>query len=251
MRAMRICRPGRSTQTQSLDVARPCRGLRRRRPDRRGATGGPPAYEVAVVTPGRRRRRAQQRPAAERRAAARAARRDRHAPRRRRRGRARGSAPTTGDRAGCAARRRAPGAWLGVHRRVRCSRDAGLLDGRRATTHWAWCDALARALPAASTVDPDPIFVRDGDVWTSAGVDRGHGPRARARRGGPRPRRRARGRALARALPQAARRPVAVQRRPRRAGAPTREPLRELQAWIADHLDADLAVAALAARART
>ncbi|MBV9041501.1 MAG: AraC family transcriptional regulator, partial [Acidimicrobiia bacterium] len=46
---------------------------------------------------------------------------------------------------------------------------AGLLDGRRATTHWGWCDLLAESFPTV-TVEPDRIFVRDGDVWTSAGV---------------------------------------------------------------------------------
>ena len=46
---------------------------------------------------------------------------------------------------------------------------AGLLDGRRAVTHWAHCDLLARQYPKV-TVDPDAIFVRDGDVYTSAGV---------------------------------------------------------------------------------
>ncbi len=49
---------------------------------------------------------------------------------------------------------------------------AGLLDGRRATTHWAFAAALARLRPAVR-VDADPIFVRDGDVWTSAGVTAG------------------------------------------------------------------------------
>ncbi len=49
---------------------------------------------------------------------------------------------------------------------------AGLLDGRRATTHWSFCDDLARRYPAVR-VEPDPIFVRDGDVWTSAGVTSG------------------------------------------------------------------------------
>lgn len=49
---------------------------------------------------------------------------------------------------------------------------AGLLDGRRATTHWAACDRLARAYPLV-TVEPDPIFVEDGNVWTSAGVTAG------------------------------------------------------------------------------
>ncbi len=49
---------------------------------------------------------------------------------------------------------------------------AGLLDGRRAATHWEYCDLLARRHPRVS-VDPDPIFVRDGDVWSSAGVTAG------------------------------------------------------------------------------
>ncbi|MFD4257871.1 GlxA family transcriptional regulator [Streptomyces sp. NPDC058534] len=49
---------------------------------------------------------------------------------------------------------------------------AGLLDGRRATTHWAYCDRLAREHPAVD-VDPDPIYVRDGHVATSAGVTSG------------------------------------------------------------------------------
>src|SRR3954452_5030910 len=49
---------------------------------------------------------------------------------------------------------------------------AGLLDGRRATTHWASCRALAERHPRIE-VEPDPIFVRDGDVWTSAGVTAG------------------------------------------------------------------------------
>ena len=49
---------------------------------------------------------------------------------------------------------------------------AGLLDGRRATTHWASCDRLARAHPFVA-VEPDPIFVEDGNVFTSAGVTAG------------------------------------------------------------------------------
>lgn len=49
---------------------------------------------------------------------------------------------------------------------------AGLLDGRRATTHWAYSDRLARDHPAVE-VDPDPIYVRDGHVATSAGVTAG------------------------------------------------------------------------------
>ena len=50
--------------------------------------------------------------------------------------------------------------------------EAGLLAGRRATTHWRACAELARRYPDVR-VDPDPIFVRDGHVYTSAGVTAG------------------------------------------------------------------------------
>lgn len=51
--------------------------------------------------------------------------------------------------------------------------EAGLLDGQRATTHWAFAGRLAREFPAID-VDPDPIFVRSSDtVWTAAGVTAG------------------------------------------------------------------------------
>ncbi|MEV3959978.1 DJ-1/PfpI family protein [Nocardia sp. NPDC050193] len=46
---------------------------------------------------------------------------------------------------------------------------AGLLDGKRATTHWSTAGQLAVEHPAV-TVDADPIFIRDGDVWTGAGL---------------------------------------------------------------------------------
>jgi transcriptional regulator GlxA family with amidase domain len=49
---------------------------------------------------------------------------------------------------------------------------AGLLDGRRATTHWRHTGLLSRAFPRIS-VEPDAIFVRDGDIYTSAGVSAG------------------------------------------------------------------------------
>ncbi len=49
---------------------------------------------------------------------------------------------------------------------------AGLLDGRRAVTHWEYCERLARRYPRV-TVEPDPIFIQDGLVWTSAGVTAG------------------------------------------------------------------------------
>src|SRR3954447_25455673 len=124
---------------------------------------------------------------------------------------------------------------------------AGLLDGRRATTHWNYCDALAERYPGVE-LDPDPVFVRDGDVWTSAGVtagmdlalalvedDLGAGVAL----------------AVARMLVVFFKRPggqsqfsgvLSVQQASRPA-------LRELQAWIAGHLSDDLSVAALAAQA--
>lgn len=49
---------------------------------------------------------------------------------------------------------------------------AGLLDGRRAATHWAWADELARRFPAV-TVDPAVLFVDEGAVMTSAGLSAG------------------------------------------------------------------------------
>jgi transcriptional regulator GlxA family with amidase domain len=50
--------------------------------------------------------------------------------------------------------------------------EAGLLDGRRVTTHWRDADRLAREYPAV-IVDSDPIFIQDGPIWTSAGVAAG------------------------------------------------------------------------------
>jgi transcriptional regulator GlxA family with amidase domain len=50
--------------------------------------------------------------------------------------------------------------------------EAGLLDGRRATTHWRFFDELAERYPAV-TLDRDAIFVADGTVYTSAGVSSG------------------------------------------------------------------------------
>lgn len=47
--------------------------------------------------------------------------------------------------------------------------DAGLLEGRRATTHWAWAEALQRRHPGVQ-VEADRIYINDGPVWTSAGM---------------------------------------------------------------------------------
>jgi transcriptional regulator GlxA family with amidase domain len=124
---------------------------------------------------------------------------------------------------------------------------AGLLEGRIVTTHWASTEELARRHPELK-VDPKPIFVRDGDVWTSAGVTSGMD--------------------LSLALVEedlgreiaidVARWLVLFLQRPGgqaqfsshlSAQLAERRPLRELQAWIADNLDTDLRVETLAARA--
>jgi len=49
---------------------------------------------------------------------------------------------------------------------------AGLLDGRRATTHWQYARDLQRAVPHAK-IDSEPLVLRDGSIWTSAGTDAG------------------------------------------------------------------------------
>ncbi len=122
--------------------------------------------------------------------------------------------------------------------------EAGLLDGRRATTHWSACDAMASRYPAV-TVDPDPIFVRDGNVATSAGVTAGMDLALALLEEDL-------GRDIALAV---ARRLVLFLRRPgtqsqfsaQLAGqVAERDPLRDAQRHIADHPDADLSVAALA-----
>jgi transcriptional regulator GlxA family with amidase domain len=124
---------------------------------------------------------------------------------------------------------------------------AGLLEGRRATTHWAACGELQRVYPEVE-VDPDPIFVRDGELWTSAGVTSGMdlafalveedlGPEI--------------ARETARWLVLFLQRPGGQSQFSSHLEARTaeRRPLRELQGWMADHLDADLRVEVLAERA--
>ena len=64
--------------------------------------------------------------------------------------------------------RRAPGACAGAF----VLAAAGLLDGRRATTQWSRAAELARAFPRVR-VEPDRNFIRDGALWTSAGITAG------------------------------------------------------------------------------
>jgi len=124
--------------------------------------------------------------------------------------------------------------------------EAGLLDGRRATTHWSACRALARAYPRVR-VDPEPIFARDGSVYTSAGVTAGMDLALALVEQDT-------GRELAL---QTARALVLFLRRPGNQAQfsaqmhgqlADRHRLRELQGWIAEHPEADLDVESLARR---
>jgi transcriptional regulator GlxA family with amidase domain len=123
---------------------------------------------------------------------------------------------------------------------------AGLLDGRRTTTHWNWCGRLAALCPG-TTVDPDPIFVRDGGIYTSAGVTAGmdlalalveedHGPQLALE--------------VARQLVLYLRRPGGQSQFSAALSlqASERKPLHELQSWLLENLDKRLTVATLAAR---
>ena len=53
-----------------------------------------------------------------------------------------------------------------------CLGDSGLLNGRRATTHWLYAQSFQKRYPKAR-VDVDPIFIEDGKIWTSAGMSAG------------------------------------------------------------------------------
>src|SRR5471032_108760 len=129
---------------------------------------------------------------------------------------------------------------------------AGLLDGRRATTHWRWIAELARRYPAVN-VDPEPIFTHDGSLWTSAGItagmdlalalveeDHGH----------------ALALAIARELVMFLRRPGGQAQFSAALVAqtdPTTQPgadMRDLVAWMADNVDKPLTVELLAERTR-
>ena len=89
--------------------------------------------------------------------------------------------------------------------------ETGLLDGRRATTHWKSCGRLQQRYPDIH-VEHDPIYVNDGKIWTFGRRHRRHRSCAGAGRSRPRPQHRDAGGAPARRLPQSARRPVAVLR---------------------------------------
>lgn len=123
---------------------------------------------------------------------------------------------------------------------------AGLLTGRRCTTHWEFAERLAAKFPDV-IVDPDPIWVRDGNVVTSAGVTAGmdlalalveedHGAQIALQ--------------IARELVLYLRRPGTQTQfsAPLAAQLAERRPLRELQLWLPDNLTVDLSSEALATR---
>jgi transcriptional regulator GlxA family with amidase domain len=124
--------------------------------------------------------------------------------------------------------------------------EAGLLDGKCATTHWAQCANLAQRYPKIR-VETDPIFVRDGKIWSSAGVCAGMDlALAMAEQD--------HGRELALTVAQWM---VIFLKRPGgqsqfsvglAAQATEHERIRELQSWALAHLGAELGVAALAKR---
>ncbi len=123
---------------------------------------------------------------------------------------------------------------------------AGLLDGRRATTHWNWASELAQDHPRVA-VDPHPIYVRDGSCYTSAGVTAGIDlclalveedfGRPLALR-------------IAQMMVVFLRRPGGQSQFSATLEAQTREsrPLGDVLAWLPDHLRHDLSVDALARR---
>lgn len=124
--------------------------------------------------------------------------------------------------------------------------EAGLLDGRRAVTHWDRCAEMRARYPSV-LLEPDPIFVRDGAIWTSAGVTAGidlalamlevdHGrPLALA---------------VARELVVFLKRPGGQAQFSAALALQTAdETFSDLHAWIAAHLDRDLTLATLAGQA--
>jgi transcriptional regulator GlxA family with amidase domain len=124
---------------------------------------------------------------------------------------------------------------------------AGLLDGRRAVTHWQWCDRFSAAHPGVR-LEPDALHLRDGNVYSSAGVtagmdlalamveeDQGHAAALR----------------VARQLVLFLKRPGGQSQFSAHlaAAAPEGGPVRRIQDWIVANPVADLRVEALSMRA--
>jgi transcriptional regulator GlxA family with amidase domain len=124
--------------------------------------------------------------------------------------------------------------------------EAGLLDGKQAVTHWRFCDRLAKEYPNV-IVRPDPIYLRDGSIYTSAGITAGidlslalveedHGHETALQ--------------IARFLVMFLVRPGGQAQYSHMLShqAITSQPLRELQVWMLQHLGDNLTVEALAER---
>jgi transcriptional regulator GlxA family with amidase domain len=124
--------------------------------------------------------------------------------------------------------------------------EAGLLNGKQAVTHWTFCDRLAREYPRVA-VRPEPIFLRDGPIYTSAGITAGidlsltlveedHGHETALR--------------IARFLVMFLVRPGGQAQYSHMLShqAVTSQPLRELQVWMLQHLREPLTVESLAER---
>ena len=125
--------------------------------------------------------------------------------------------------------------------------ETGMLNGRRATTHWYFCQQLASRYPKIK-VDPEPIFVADGNIFTCAGVTSGmdlalnfveqdFGTDVAVR--------------IARAYVMFLRRPGSQSQfsAPLSFSASSESALNRLQVWIFDHLDENLTIERLAAQA--
>src|SRR5258708_2615622 len=125
---------------------------------------------------------------------------------------------------------------------------AGILDGRRAVTHWGYCSTLQQQFPKVK-VERDPIFIREGHIYTSAGGTAGldlalalgeedHGSH--------------RALEIAPDLVMFLRRPGGQAQFSGLLAAQISDhrPIQELQAWIVEHLTEDLSVKVLAARCR-
>jgi transcriptional regulator GlxA family with amidase domain len=124
--------------------------------------------------------------------------------------------------------------------------EAGLLDGKRVATHWAFVPEFSSRFPAV-TIDGNPIWIRDGNIYSSAGVTSGidlglalveedHGRKVALE--------------VARMLVVFLCRPgnqaqFSVSLREQRTD---NQPLRDLQVWIVENLHGDLSTSALAAR---
>jgi len=124
--------------------------------------------------------------------------------------------------------------------------EAGLLNGKQAVTHWNFCDRLAKEYPKV-VVRPEPIYLRDGSIYTSAGITAGidlslalveedHGHETALK--------------IARFLVMFLVRPGGQAQYSHMLShqAITSQPLRELQVWMLQHLREDLTVESLAER---